>query len=137
MTFRCGFLFKKRLEQSPPSSAPMWTSAGLWPHSFSPDALALLLVLRPCPPPHPRPSPSPSSSFSPSSSSLSTSLFGHCGAQLAVVGFVRSPGVCCLVVVLSGIVLSWWLCCGGTLLRRSYCCGGGWVFVVMVRLSLW
>jgi len=108
-------------------SAPIWTSAGLWPCSSSPDALLPILVLRPCPPPHPRPSSSPSSSsFSPSSSSLSTSSFGRCGAQLAVVEFVRSPGVLlsggrvvryCVVVVVAlwgcvvaAVVLSrWWL----------------------------
>jgi len=116
-------------------------------------SLAVLILARrprpppypcPCPPPHPRPSSLPSSSpFSPSSSSLSTSLFGHCGAQSAVVGFVRSPvvvlsGGCvvryCVVVVVAlwgcivaAVVLSrWWL---------GFCCGDK--VVVVVGLSLW
>ena len=38
---------------------------------------------------------------------------------------------------MSSIVLSWWSRCGGALLRQSYCRGGGWVFVVVIRLSLW
>jgi len=71
------------------------------------------------------------------SSSSSSSSFGGCGAQFAVVGFVHSPGV-----FLSGGRVVWYrvvvvVMLWGALLRRSYCRGGGCVVVVVVKLSWW
>jgi len=125
-------------------------------------ALILVLAVLPilvhclCPPPHPRPprclSPHPLRHLSPrplhhpsmSSLSSSSSSFGGCGAQFAVMGFVHLPGVW-----LSGgrvvryrvvVVVALWGCVVAlVVLSLSWlgCRCRGWVVVIVFGLSWW